>query len=48
MATVDQVERVRIPAGRVKGDAPANELVAVMVKGFPSSSTKKSEISYLP
>jgi hypothetical protein len=45
MATVVQVGSVRIPAGRVKADAPAKELVAVIVKGFPSSSTNKAERS---
>jgi hypothetical protein len=45
MATVDQVGKVRIPAGRVRTVAPAKELVAVIVKGFPSSSTNRAERS---
>jgi hypothetical protein len=45
MATVDQVGSVRIPAGKVIADPPANELVAVIVRGFPSSSTKNAERS---
>ena len=45
MATVDQFGRVRIPAGRVEAGPPANELVAVIVRGFPSSSTKNDERS---
>lgn len=45
MATVDHVGNVRIPVGRLKAGPPANELVAVIVRGFPSSSTKKAERS---
>jgi hypothetical protein len=46
MATVDQVGSVRrVPSGRLKGASPSNELVAVIVRGFPSSSTKNPERS---
>ena len=45
MATVDHVGRLRIPAGKVYGVPPAKELVAVIVRGFPSSSTKNAERS---
>jgi hypothetical protein len=45
MATVDQVGSVRIPAGKVNVGPPAKELVAVMVRGFPSSSMKNAERS---
>jgi hypothetical protein len=46
IATDDQVESVRrVPSGRLTSAAPSNELVAVIVRGFPSSSTKKDERS---
>jgi hypothetical protein len=45
MATVDQFGRVRIYEGRVKAGPPSNELVAVIVRGFPSSSTINNERS---
>ena len=49
MATLDQVGSVRrVPAGRLKGGPPANELVAVIVRGFLSSSTKNDFRSYVP
>ena len=47
MATVDQVGSVKIPDGRTKAGPPAKELVAVIVRGFPSSSTKNDERSQL-
>jgi hypothetical protein len=45
MDTDDQFGSVRIPAGRVKDGPPSNELVAVIVRGLPSSSTKNDERS---
>ena len=36
---------VRIPAGRLTADPPANELVAVIIRGFTSSFTKNEERS---
>jgi hypothetical protein len=42
IATEDQVGSVRrVPSGRLKAAAPSNELVADIVRGFPSSSLKK-------
>ena len=44
MATVDQFGSVRrVPTGRLKADYPVNKLVAVIVRGFPSTSTKKAK-----
>jgi hypothetical protein len=49
MAIVDQFGSFRrVPTGRVKAASPANELVAVIVRGFPSSSTKKVKRLKLP
>ena len=49
MATVDQFGNFRrVPTGRVKAAYPANELVAVIVRGFPSSSTKNFKRLKLP
>jgi hypothetical protein len=45
MATVDSFGSVRIPEGKLTAYPPANELVAVIVRAFPSSSTKNDERS---
>ena len=46
---VDQFGSVMsIPIGRLIAVFPANELLAVIVREFPSSSTKNYEISQLP
>jgi len=36
---------VRIPAGRLTADPPANVLVAVIIRGLPLSFTKNEERS---
>jgi hypothetical protein len=48
MATVDHFGRNRIPFGKLNSGPPANELVPVVNRGFPSSSMKNYERSYLP
>ena len=45
MATVDQLESVRIPEGKLTAYPPAYELVAVIVRVFQSSSKKNDERS---
>jgi hypothetical protein len=45
MATVDQLGSVRIPEGKLIVFPPVYELVAVIVREFPSSSTKNDERS---
>ena len=47
MAIFDQVGSVRLPEGRLKAGPPAKELVAFIVRGFPSSSKKNDERSQL-